>query len=288
MKRVLFLFLILLLVGRFSARGEFPQRIISLAPSLTKNLVLLHAQNLVVGCTGYCPAAVRDSSAAEVVASAMQVNFEKALLLHPDLVITTGMTNPKIINTFRKLSIPVKVFPTPHSFQEICSQFVELGTMLGKQKFAQQLILRQQAKLKKIRTGGFDRKSFSVFMQIGANPLYGVVPGTFMNDFIRFSGGKNILANLKQGNVNRETVLLRNPDVIIVVLMGSLGKNEMENWEKFTALNAVKRQKVFTVNADNTCSPTPVSFVNALGEIIRLVDRPTAGKVLTVTEQKIN
>jgi iron complex transport system substrate-binding protein len=108
-------------------------------------------------------------------------------------------------------------------------------------------------------------------MQIGANPLFTVVPNMFMNDLILFSGTTNIAADLEMGSINRETVLVRNPDIIIVVLMGASGTEEKGQWEIFESLSAVKRNQVFIMGADNACSPTPLSFVDALDEFIGLI-----------------
>ncbi len=108
-------------------------------------------------------------------------------------------------------------------------------------------------------------------MQIGANPLFAVVPETFMNYFIKFSGTENIFMDLTMGSVNRETILVRNPDIIVVVLMGTMGSDEKSRWEEFENLSAVKKKQVFTMNADNACSPTPLSFVDALDELIGLI-----------------
>jgi len=110
-------------------------------------------------------------------------------------------------------------------------------------------------------------------MQLGANPLFAVVPGTFMNDLVEFSGYSNIANNVNVGAVNKEYVLIQNPDVIIIVLMGSLGIEEKENWQKFTHLSAVKNNRIFMLNADNACSPTPVTFLDAFEELMILLNR---------------
>ncbi len=267
-KRILSFLLFILVV--FSVLGQKPQRIISLAPSLTKNLYLLDAEELLVGCTSYCT--LQSGIDAEVIASAVLVNYEKAVMLKPDMVITTSLTKPKTIDTFRKLGVKVLEFPTPKSFSEICDQFIELGATIGKQALAEEIITNAKSRMKtiqaKVPAGQSKQK---IFIQIGANPLFAVVPHTFMNDFVRFSGTENIASDMTVGSINRETVLVRNPDVIIVVLMGSLGAEEKDRWEEFSSLSAVKKKQVFVVNADKTCSPTPLSFVEALDEIITLI-----------------
>ncbi|WP_423129661.1 ABC transporter substrate-binding protein [Gaoshiqia sp. Z1-71] len=262
--------ILLIVLCSLSAGAQYPKRIISLAPSLTKNLYLLEAGDLLVGCTNYCT--LQSKTDAEVVATAVQVNYEKAVMLKPDLVVTTTLTNPKTIETFRKLGIRVLVFETPKSFDEICSQFIELGEKLGRKQPAEQLIADVRERVTKIRQRVPAKQTGQkMFMQIGANPLFAVVPNTFCNDFIRFSGAENMASGLTVGSITRETVLMRNPDVIIVVLMGIVGTEEKAGWEQFKSLSAVKKQQIFIVDADRTCSPTPISFAEALEEIIGLI-----------------
>ena len=255
-----------------SVLAQTPQRIISLAPSLTKNLYLLHAGDLLVGCTNYCH--LQSGTHAEVVASALDVNFEKAVLLKPDLVITTTLSSPRTIDTFKKLGVKVLVLETPKSFDEICSQFIQLGEEIGKKKLAEEIIAKARKQIEAIRQKvPADAPHQKMFMQIGAKPLFTVVPNTFMNDFITFSGCKNIASDLTIGSFTREAVLVRNPDVIVVVLMGTVGTEEKDRWESFTELSAVKKKQVYTMNADDACSPTPLSFVKALDELIGMIYR---------------
>lgn len=262
--------ILLFILIAWGVLGQTPKRIISLAPSLTKNLYLLGAEDLLVGCTSYC--VLQSETDAEVVASAVQVNYEKAVMLKPDLVITTSLIKPKTIETFRKLGVKVLEFPTPQSFDEICEQFIELGNVIGKKALAEETITEARKRIAVIKNKApAGQPKQKIFMQIGANPLFTVVPHTFMNDFISFSGTENIASDLSVGSINRETVLVRNPDVIIVVLMGTLGAEEKDRWEEFDSLSAVQKDQVFIVNADKTCSPTPLSFVEALDEIIHLI-----------------
>lgn len=109
-----------------------------------------------------------------------------------------------------------------------------------------------------------------MFIQIGANPLYSVYPGLFMNDYMEMSKSQNIAADLTTGSITREAVVLRNPDVIFVVTMGIVGDEEKRNWEKFKQVNAVKNKKIFIIDSDLACTPTPITFVKTLETIIDL------------------
>ncbi|PTN04791.1 ABC transporter substrate-binding protein [Mangrovibacterium marinum] len=261
--------LLFLLVG-LSVQAATPQRIISLAPSLTKSLYMLGADDLLVGCTSFCTLQKPDD--AEVVASAVKVNLEKAMLLKPDLVLTSSLTSPETKRAFEKLGVEVLYFPYPKSYGEMCRYLLRLGEKIGRKELAEKLVAESKARLAKaIATVPATDHQPRVFMQIGANPLFTVVPNTFMQDFIDFSGCENIAADLEIGSITREGVLVRNPDVIFVILMGSLSVDEKEKWESYPALNAVKNHKIFVLDSEKTCSPTPLDFVDALEQMIGMI-----------------
>ena len=63
----------------YSVFGQTPTRIVSLAPSLTKNVYFLEQQHKLVGCTSYCDTAVANGK--EVVASAVKVGETPRVLI---------------------------------------------------------------------------------------------------------------------------------------------------------------------------------------------------------------
>jgi len=160
----------------------------------------------------------------------------------------------------------------PKSFEDICSQLQLIGSKIGKMEVAEKIIAEAKTKLEALKKMiPPTSKQPKVFMQIGANPLFTVVPNTFMQDFIDFSGGINIASDLKIGSITRESVIMRNPDVIFIVDMGSVSIDEKVQWETYKSMNAVKSRKVFMLDQERTCSPTPLLFVDALEEMIGLM-----------------
>lgn len=270
MKKLQFILALALALLTFQSQAATPKRIISLAPSLTKSLYMLGAQDLLVGCTSFCT--LKDPKDAEVVATAVKVNLEKAMLLKPDLVLTSSLTNPETKRSFENMGVEVMSFPYPKSYDEMCRYLLRLGEKIGRKELAEQLVKQSRERLAKVMaTVPKSGKKPRVFMQIGANPLFTVVPKTFMQDFINFSGCENIAADLSIGSITREGVLVRNPDVIFVILMGSLSADEKEKWESYKSLNAVKNKKIFVLDSEKTCSPTPLDFTDALEQMIGLI-----------------
>jgi len=253
----------------YSVFGQTPTRIVSLAPSLTKNVYFLEQQHKLVGCTSYCDTAVANGK--EVVASAVKVNIEKVISLKPDLVITTTMTNPETLDMLKKFNIRVETFPTAKSFDEICKQTIRLGQIIGAESNAKRIVTQSETKIKSLASSTRKDKSPSVFFQIGAKPLFTVIPGTFMNDYILLAGGKNVVTTPKTGTITREAVIASNPDVIFIVTMGIVGNEEKNVWESYSTLSAAKNKKIFIIDSNDACTPTPVTFVKTLERVINLI-----------------
>ncbi len=272
MKKI-YIIVFLFLTTFFAVKGAIPKRIVSLAPSLTKCIVQLDAVEKLVGCTSYCNPG---SGRSVVVASAIQVYLEKLIALQPDLVIATGLTDGETIKSIRKFGIEVKIFPSATSYSSLCEQFQQIGDLIGKSDNALKLIDMCNSQLSDLRKKYVNGPKSKIFFQIGAQPLFTVLPNTFMDDFITMTGGENIAKEMKIGTLTREFVLIQNPDVIIVTSMGITGAEEKKAWEGYKELKATKQNKIFIVDADMACSPTPVDFVETFKVITSLLR--TTGK----------
>ena len=268
MKKYFFLFAILL-VGQLHSQAQEARRIVSLVPWVTKSLYLMGEQGRLVGCTSYCPVIVSDHI--PIVASAVSVSIEKVLTLKPDLVFASSLTKPETIDNLKKLGIKVAFQSYPKSFEEICTYFIRIGEMVNQSAKATEIIHHQKERLSKLKASVPGGRNLQVFIQIGAKPLFCAVPNTFMDDFIRFAGAINCTLGLKTGSVTREYVLKQNPDIIFIVTMGMVAQEEKDNWLRYASLTASKNKKIFILDADKTCSPTPVLFMDALEEMIKLM-----------------
>ena len=259
-KKLTFSLLFLLCIPMLFAQSY--KRIISLAPSLTQSLYYLDAQDKLVGRTSYCVAAENDN--VPVVATAVKLNMERAISMKPDLVLVLGLTDPQDIETLRKFGIQVEVFDSPKNFEEISAQFVHLGKLVGKEVKAKDIIAESRAKISEIQKQRKGKPTPRIFFQVGSNPLFTVTPNTFMDDYITLMGGKNISSELTKGIIGREFVVAKNPDYIFICTMGVASDQEAKVWKNYPSMNAVKNDKLFTIDADIACQPTPITFVKTL------------------------
>jgi iron complex transport system substrate-binding protein len=248
----------------------YPQRIISLGPSLTEDLYLLGVEDRLVANTTYCKRPP-EAEKKEKIGSVIEVNIEKIVSLEPDLILTTSLTNSKKIEKLKNLGIKVVDFPYAHNFSQLCDQFLELGQIVGRKKGAEEIVRQAECQVASINTSVEDLPKPKVFIQVGARPLFTAIEDSFIHNFIEFAGGINIASGVKSGLYSREKVLSQNPDVILIVTMGIVGEEEKEIWEKYGTLNAVKNSRIHIVDSNKVCSPTPISFVMVLREILDIL-----------------
>ena len=252
--------LLLMCIATLSAQNY--KRIISLAPSIPQSLYYLGAEDKLVGRTSYCVAAENDD--VPVVASAVTLNMEKAIAMKPDLVLVLGLTDQKDIETLRKFGIDVKVFDSPKSFNEICDQFIQLGKAVGKADKAKHIVAESEKRIKEIQQERMGKPTPNIFFQLGSNPLFTVTPNTFMDDYIQLIGGKNISSELTKGIIGREFVVAKNPDYIFICTMGVATDQETKVWKSYTRINAVKKNRLFTIAATIACQTTTITFVETM------------------------
>lgn len=264
--------LLFCLVLIYQAQGQSYKRIISLAPSLTMNLYYLKSEHNLAGCTSYCEIAKPDKK--EIVASAVKINLEKIVSLNPDLVLASSITNPESLDMLRKFGIRVEVFPSPKNFNEICTQFTALAGLVNKRPLADSILTRVKEKADGLRKAFTWTTTPKCFIQIGANPLFAVIPNTFMADYIHYMGADNMAYGLKKGSISRESVIARNPDIIIVVTMGVIGEEEMRIWKSYPEMSAARNKKIYIIDSNMACTPTPVSFVKTLETLFQLMNYP--------------
>lgn len=265
---------ILLIIGLSLATLGAAQpykRIVSLAPSLTKNIYYLGAQDKLVGCTSYCTEALADQK--PMVASAVKPNIEKIVSLRPDLVVVTSLTDAETLAMLKKFGIRTEMFASPKDFDGVCQQFARIGTLTGKTSEAAVINKASKTKVDSLQRLCKWPTVPNVFFQIGARPIFAVTPGNFMDDYIRKINARNVASDLQHGTISRETVLARQPDVIFITTMGLVGEEEKKAWEDFTSLPATRKKQIFIIDSDMACSATPIDFTNTMEKMVQCLKK---------------
>lgn len=250
------------------SREESGLRIVSLAPSATQTLYELDAQEYLIGCTSYCITRPEDSI--EVVSDITTPNIERLVSLKPDVVLATAMLGRQHIGSLERFGIKVIILPYPESIQEAFAQYQQIAEIVGKGDEAEMLLDNYRDRIESIRRSAGDKRG-EVFIQIGADPLFAAVEGTFLSDCAEVCGLVNILKRESGGMVNKEFVVTANPDWMLLILMDNLQQSAYEGWLEFKNMDAVKNGRILTLD-DNSCQPTPASIINSIERLERFIE----------------
>ena len=257
-----------------------PQRIISLAPSITEELYLLGLGDRIVGVTIYCEYPL-DAKKKEKIGTLLSPNIEKIVTLNPDLILATMDGNrPEVLSRLSNLGLRVFTFEPAKNFQDISRDFLLLGKLVSKEKEVRKILSKARGEIEEIKEKVSGLPKVKVFWEVGAKPLVSVAKGTFADEIISLSGGINIAhgAGSRYPRYSLEEVLQQNPEVIILVTMGDVTEQEIKIWKEFKDLKAVKDNRIYVVDADLVCRSTPVRFQEAVRKIASLLHPEILGR----------
>ncbi|MGK9476780.1 ABC transporter substrate-binding protein [Melioribacter sp. OK-6-Me] len=255
-------------IGNRVLIDSIPQRVISLAPNLTEIIFDLNAGNKIVGNTLYCnfPAAARN---VEKVGDLLTVDFEKVLSLNPDIIFITVEGNRK--ETFDKFkSLGLKLFVSnPRNYEGIKKSYLDIARILDREKYARKKIERWDKLLDSIRIKSSNNQPKTAMIPVELKPLMLAGKNTFLNEYLEVCGLKNVADNptINYPVFNREEILIRNPDFIIILSDGKLSTNNLlELYPEWKDLKAIQNGNVIFVDRDLYSRPGP-RFVEAATDL---------------------
>ena len=254
-----------------------PARIVSLSPAITESLYLLGLKDNIAGVTTYCNRP-QEAKTKPVIGTVIEPDIEKIVKLRPDLVLAMGLTNPKVLTKMRSLGLKVLTYEIPDAFSGICDMFLKMGNATGTAPEARRIVDTARSEVDSIRKKTARLKKPRVLIELGTKPFFVATKDFFVNDYLDFAGALNVFRDAPSGSVGREEAIVRNPDVIFIVTMGLSGDNERQVWKRYSSVNAVKNGRIYVVDSNDICSPTPVSFARSLKHIAGLLHPDEAGE----------
>jgi iron complex transport system substrate-binding protein len=224
-------------------------RIVSLSPHITELLFAAGAGARIVGvdeASDYPPAVLEIPRMGEAAA----LDIEALLRSAPTLVIVweTG-TPPRARAELERLKLRV-LATEQRSLDDIGSTLVEFGRLAGTSAVADDAARRYRAELAALRERYADRPRLRVFYQVWDRPLYTLSGAHVVSEVLSLCGGDNVFAAMSTlaPAVDREAVLARNPDVILIGADGPDGRRQVDAWMRFPSVAAVMHAHVYTVN----------------------------------------
>ncbi|PWJ96188.1 ABC transporter substrate-binding protein [Oceanotoga sp. DSM 15011] len=252
------------------------KRIISAAPAVSDYLKHLNAEDLVVGVTDW-----DNNIEAEKIGNMTPLNLEKIISLNPDIVFISGGFQEKELERLEKYNIKTIVI-NPLSINDIIRDTVLIGTIIDKKEQAIKLSKNLRERMLNIskETSTWSEKPTVMYAMISSQNISSIWTsgtGSFMNELLSIAGSLNVASPYTGNNgwlsVGPEFIVSKNPDIIIVpsYFMGdNSGIETLKSASQFKNVNAVKNNKIFSINNDKASQASP-SLIEALESIYEII-----------------
>jgi iron complex transport system substrate-binding protein len=244
-----------------------PRRIVSLAPGATEMLFAAGAGDRVVATVlgSDEPAAAK---AVPRIGDANALVWERLIALKPDVVVVwKDLANRLIIDSLQKLELPV-YYVSASSLDDIARSVRGLGVLAGTQAIAEPAAADLERRILRLAARKAPPEPLRVFYMIWDVPLYTIGGRHIISDAIARCGGRNLFADIDfpAPTVEFESVVKRNPEVILMSTTPITARDWRERWARFPAIRAVAAGQVLTFSDPrlDRMGPTAIDAVEGL------------------------
>jgi iron complex transport system substrate-binding protein len=239
-------------VGRTIKVKPQPQRIVSLAPSITETLFALGLGDRVVGVTSYCdypPEAARK----EKLGDTLRPSIEKIVALKADLVIaSTSSQLEQFVLYLDQVGVPIYV-SNPRDLEGVLESITKIGEVTGAAASARDLVGRLRERIDAVESRLVGAERPRVFFILSNEPLITAGGGSFINGLITSAGGRSISAEAEADypQYSLETAVAEKPEVIF------FQSGEARLPDRLKQTPAGRADRVFHINDDLLLRPGP-------------------------------
>lgn len=223
-------------------------RIVSLAPHITETLFAAGAGKYIVGAVAYSD---YPPEAAKIrqIGSYKKIDIEAIAALQPDVVIAWGSGNDSLqIEQLRKLGLTVYI-DDPRKIQDIADAIEDYGRMVNNMREAIEVAQKFRLRYRDIRQKYSDRAKLRGFYQVWNKPLITINGQHLITDVMRICSIENMYADMNQlaPRISIESVIEKDPQIIIASGMGEAKPEWLDDWRKFKNLQAVQYNNLFFI-----------------------------------------
>jgi ABC-type Fe3+-hydroxamate transport system substrate-binding protein len=241
------------------------RRIVALMPSFVEDLVAIGAKRQIVGiAAGTGLAVVRDVPR---VADFASVDLERVVAVHPDVVVAIP-AQLRLLEPLRKAGIRIVLLPDD-SYASIFADLARLGALSGHEAAAAREIARLRARTARLRaTEAHFAAPPSVFVVLGAQPIWTVGRDSYIGTLIALAGGRDAASRLgaAYGEYSAEALLEAQPDAIVTDPTTQLPSVlQREPWR---SLRAVRDGRVFVIPDASLLERPGPRYVDGLAWLI--------------------
>jgi iron complex transport system substrate-binding protein len=264
-------------LGRTVKIEKLPQRIISLAPSNTEIIYALGLEDRLVGTTDYCdyPEAAKYKPR---VAGYVNPDLEKVVSQQPDLIIAEAIHENTVLPALEQLGLTTIVMSAT-SLDVVLKDIKLIGEVTGKSKTATKLVddLTRRIQAVTTKTAGLSPEQRPrVLYAVWYDPIWTMGSETFIDDIIWKAGGGNIFSKdfEKSHVVSLESIISKNPQIIIVSGMGTTGDliyNNVVSEIRLSGVDALRDGRVYKISNANLIERPGPRVVDGLEEVAKII-----------------
>lgn len=183
-------------MGRKVICPKYPQRIISLVPSITELLFDLGLSDRIAGRTKFCILPYPAVKSIPVIGGTKQIHIDSITSIQPDLIIGSKEENTKTDIEKLEKSYPVWMSDV-RKWEDMIEMIHEIGKITGKEKESRQLndqFVQMRGDLWEFFAG----KQVCAAYLIWRNPFMAAGSDTFIHNFLEFLGIENAFAHFQR------------------------------------------------------------------------------------------
>jgi iron complex transport system substrate-binding protein len=254
-----------------AAEAPGPQRVVSLAPSVTETLFALGFGNRLVGVTTSCDYPIESRNIPKI-GDFMSPSLETIAAKRPGIVIgVTSATDPAKAREMERLGLKVTLISLA-SVNDILNSIKSIARLLASPQAGEKLVRRITLQMDQVKDRVAPAPRRSALLLVGLRPLIAVGGKNFIDELITLAGGNNIAGDAAQPwlNLPDEYVVAKAPQVIIEAGMGSEREQAAKHWADLKSIPAVQQGRVYRYPSDKILRPGP-RIGEGLEEIARLL-----------------
>jgi len=227
------------------------ERVIALAPHIVENVYSAGGGETLVGAVDYSdyPASAKDLVRVGAISS---FSLEAIVSLKPDLVMVWHSgRGANVMEKLEEIGIPTYA-SDPHSLMDVARSIRDYGTLTGNEEIAEESANTYELKYRSLAALYQESEAVSVLYEVWNQPLQTLNNKHIISDVIRLCGGVNLFGDEPSlaPVISVESVLQRNPDVIIASGMGEEKPEWLDDWYAWPQLKAVKTKNLYFISPD--------------------------------------
>lgn len=251
--------------------SRVPQKIISLAPSITEMIFTLNLGNKLIADTKFCnypPEADKKIKVSDLITA----DYEKIVSLKPDIVFVSLEGNKKEMSDKLK-SLGIKVFATnPRNYEGILKSMKEISEIFKINNVYDSIKTDWERATVEIKRKTEGKKLKRAYFFITLNPVLAAGKNTFLNDIMQKANidnlAKDAIGNYPQ--INREEVILKNPDYILIADHSNSSLQDiyklLPEWKK------MEKEKIILLNPDLYNRPG-ARFLESVNHLVEMTNK---------------